>query len=89
MVPEELRLQFFMRIHTFEAGHTSYDQVYDLLRTKIWWWGMSTDVANWLKACNICQHNKPGSGKDRYPLTQELAAAPMERVAVDDIMGPW
>ena len=49
---------------------------------------MSTDVAEWLKACDICQRNKSGSGKGRYPLQQDLVAAPMERMAVD-IMGPW
>ena len=88
LVPDEMRLQLFMRIHAFEAGHTSYDRVYNLLQARFWWWGMSTDVAEWLRACDVCQRNKPGSGKGRYPLTQELATAPMERVAVD-IMGPW
>ena len=77
-----------MRIHAFEAGHTSYDRVYNLLQTRFWWWGMSTDVADWLRACDTCQRNKPGGGKGRYPLVQDLASAPMDRVAVD-IMGPW
>ena len=44
------------------------------------------DVAEWLKACDICKHNKPGGGKGRYPLTQDLASAPIDTVAID-IMG--
>ena len=88
LVPDKLKLQLFMRIHGYEAGHTSYDRVYDLMQSRFWWCGMSTDVMEWLKACDTCQRNKPGRGKGRYPLNQELAYRPLDRVAVD-IMGPW
>ena len=88
LVPDSLKLQLFMRVHAHEAGHTSYDRVYDLMQARFWWIGMSSDIMEWLKACDTCQRNKPGCGKGRYPLTQDVVCEPMERVAVD-IMGPW
>ena len=87
LVPDELRLQLFMRIHAFEAGHTSYDRVYNLLQSRFWWLGMSTDVADWLQTCDTCHRNMQGGGKGRYPLVQDLVTIPMDRVAVD-IMRP-
>ena len=53
LVLEQLKLQLFMRNHAHEAGHTSYDRVYDLMQSKFWWIGMSSDVMEWLKACPI------------------------------------
>ena len=65
-----------------------YDKVYPLLQACYFWLGMATDVLDWLKACLSCQQIKSGRGKGWLPLHQELAAAPMDRIAMD-IMGPW
>jgi len=88
LVPSTLRLELFKRVHQQEAGHSSYDRVHAMLASRFWWWGMSEDLTEWLKACGVCQRLKPGMGKGRLPLKQELAGAPLERVAID-IMGRW
>ena len=88
LVPLNLRRQLFRALHEQEAAHMGYDKVYPLLQARYFWLGMSIDVLDWLKACLSCQQIKPGAGKGRLPLHQEVAAAPMERIAMD-IMGPW
>ena len=49
---------------------------------------MSTDIKEWLKCCELCQRIKPGDGKARYELVQEIAGAPMEWCGAD-LSGPW
>ncbi len=49
---------------------------------------MSVDLVEWLRACGKCQKFKPGPGIGRHPLHQEIAGAPLDRVAID-IMGKW
>ena len=47
---------------------------------------MATDI--WLKFYELRKQIKPGDGKARYSLMQEIAGAPMERCGVD-LSGPW
>ena len=51
VVPMQMRLELFMRIHASDAAHLGYDRVHKLLIDRVWWVGMSTDVLDWLPAC--------------------------------------
>ena len=88
LVPVSMRIEIFKRIHGYDMGHFGYDKIYPLFSERFFWPGMSTDIKTWLNCCEICQKTKPGKGKGRYGLVQEIAGAPMERCGID-LSGPW
>ena len=88
LVPAAMRVELFKRVHGQDAGHFGYAKIYPLFSERFFWHGMSTDIKNWLTCCELCQRIKPGPGKARYALVQEIAGAPMERCGVD-LSGPW
>ena len=73
---------------TGRKTYFGYAKIYPLLVERFFWIGMSTDVRDWLKCCALCQRIKPGVGRGRYHLVQEIVGALMERCGVD-MTGPW
>ena len=89
LVPYKYRYAIFRAIHGRpEGGHFGYDRVYALAYNRFFWIGMSSDLRKWLKSCDTCQRVKPGPGKGRYPLVQELTGSVLSRCAID-FSGPW
>ena len=89
LVPYKFRYAIFQALHGRpETGHFGYDRVYARARDRFFWIGMSVDIKDWLKTCDVCQKVKPGPGKGRYALIQEQAGAALERCAMD-FSGPW
>ena len=83
-----MHIELFKRIHGHDTGHFGYAKIYPLLMECNFWIGKSTDLRDWLKCCALCQRIKPGVGRGRNSLVQEIAGSPMERCAVD-LSGPW
>ena len=51
------------------------------------WYGMTGDVRNDVKSCNVCNVNTKANIKAKGPLGQFHASAPLEKIHVD-ILGP-
>jgi hypothetical protein len=51
------------------------------LRKSFYWFGMSADVDNWVKACKVCRRRLPGNS--RAPLIQEADSFFNQRVFID------
>jgi hypothetical protein len=64
-----------------------YDRVHAMLFKQFYWYNMSQELLEWLRACQACQQAKPGVKVGKMPLAQELVAAPMMRVGMD-LAGP-
>ena len=64
-----------------------YDRVYTLLWKRFYWYNMSSEIIEWLRACRSCQQAKAGPGRGKVPLRQDIVSAPMARLAMD-IAGP-
>ena len=86
LVPADMCVELFKLVHGQDAGHFGYAKIYLLFSERFFWHGMSTDIRNWLTCYELCQRIKPGPGKARYALVQEIAGA--ERCGVD-LSGPW
>ena len=87
LVPAIWRLELYQHVHVTECRHMGYDRVHDMLFKRFYWYGMSSDVRDWLRACKSCQQAKEGVGRGRMPLKQDIVGSPMSRVAMD-IAGP-
>nr|XP_045615991.1 uncharacterized protein K02A2.6-like [Procambarus clarkii] len=57
------------------------------VRSRYFWYGLSTDVANYVASCHYCSMNKKASKTSRHELLKYHAGASMERVHLD-ILGP-
>ena len=89
LVPYKLRHVIFKALHGRpEGGHFGYERVHHLASQRYFWIGISIDIRDWLKSCDTCQRIKPGPGKGRYNLVQEIAGSALERCAMD-FSGPW
>ena len=88
VVPASLQREIFYRVHRDECMHLGYDKVYAALRRRFYWYNMSTDVMEWVRACATCQQIKRGVGPSRPELKQEQATKPMQRLGMD-LTGPF
>ena len=53
---------------------------------RFYWPRMRADIRRYIKSCLRCEMSKPGPGKGKMALIQEIAGAPNERVAMDLIV---
>ena len=88
LVPGKLRKSIFMRVHGAECSHLGYERVYAMLYARFYWWNMSQDVQEWLRACKSCQQAKPGVKAGKMPMKLDLVGAPMRRCGMD-LQGPF
>ena len=87
LVPGKWRVEIFLQVHRSECRHLGYDRVHAFMYQRYFWYGMSQDLLGWLRACQACQQAKPGCGRGKMPLRQDLVGAPLMRVAMD-LAGP-
>ncbi len=57
------------------------------MKEKLYWYGMGTDVTNYVTSCPVCSQNKKAHSYGRGAMQEYQAGAPMERVHID-FMGP-
>jgi hypothetical protein len=88
VVPKELRRGIFEMVHASQlGGHLGFDKVFPLASHRFFWAGMAGDFKTWLKSCHACAENKPGPGRAKLPLHQDISEAVLQRIALD-IAGP-
>ena len=83
LVPVKWQMELWGHIHGIECRHLSYEKVYDMLSRNYYWYGMSTDLLSWCRACVTCQKAKPGIGRGREPLKQDYTSRRNQRVGMD------
>ena len=68
--------------------HLSQKRLYDVLRNRFHWHGMSRDTVNWVAACKKCTQHKTGQPLSNGLLIPIITTQPFEMVCMD-IKGPY
>ena len=87
IVPSCLRMEVLKLAHdSVFAGHLGIAATKKSLLNRLTWPGVTKDIANYVKSCEICQ--KHAKKKPKIPLGKmEVITKPFEKVAID-IVGP-
>ena len=87
IVPSCLRMEVLKLAHdSIFAGHLGIAATKKSLLNRFTWPGVTKDIANYVKSCEICQ--KHAKKKPKIPLGKmEVITTPFEKVAID-IVGP-
>jgi hypothetical protein len=89
IAPMELRHNIFQQLHlTRLGGHQGVQRTAANIRQRFWWPRQRADVNRWCQECDTCQRRGLPPGPGRAPLQQDLAAYPMERLAMDILSLP-
>lgn len=70
------------------SGHLGVNRTRARLQSRVYWPGISKDIALWCQQCLVCQSRKRPQRKARGDLGQYAVGIPMERVAMD-LLGPY
>jgi hypothetical protein len=63
---EELHQQFFQALHSsVVGGHSGFPTTYRRMKQLIAWVRMKADTLSFVKACSVCQQEKPS--RNKYP----------------------
>ena len=82
VIPCSLR-KHFLQVYHDRAGHAGVRRTLSLLRAKVWWPGMRSDVRAWVAGCRACALAKKArtlAGEETLP---EIGVYPWERIAFD------
>lgn len=74
-----LRAEYLKDLH---AGHLGEEKTLLNTRGTVFWPGISDDVRNAVKACDVCQKHKPAQQKEPL-LAHDVPSLPWSKVAVD------
>ena len=87
VVPSSLRMEVLKLAHdSVFAGHLGITATKKSLMSRFTWPGVTKDIANYIKSCEIFQ--KHAKRKPKLPLGKmEMVKTPFEKVAID-IIGP-
>ena len=85
VVPSSLRMEVLKLAHdSVFAGHLGITATKKSLMSRFTWPGVTKDIANYIKSCEICQ--KHAKRKPKLPLGKmEMVKTPFEKVAIDII----
>ena len=63
-------------------AHPSQDRLYQILRTRFYWYGIYSDVAAWVNSCAQCQtkSNQPLRNGFLVPI---MSTKPFEIISID------
>ena len=88
VVPEGFRDVILEQLHDSRTGaHLGVSKVYEKVKARYYWPGMSRYVKWWVSSCLTCQRFKDPGRKARGNLHQYIVGVPFERIAMD-IVGP-
>ena len=88
VIPTAMRRDIMYFCHGHQtSGHFGKKRSLERLSRRYYWPGMSGDLLRWITTCPDCCLNKPGVGKGKLPLSQELFGVRFARIAVDIISG--
>ena len=89
LVPECKRKQVLEDLHEgVLGGHLGQEKTLGRLQERFYWPGYHNDVRDWINTCSNCAARKTQPPKNRSPLQNMKAGAPMQLVAAD-ILGPF
>ena len=78
VIPISERIDILKRIHT---GHLGIQKCRERVRQSVWWPGVSQEIADMVKSCNICRIHQP---TQHEPLLPSICPdRPWQRVATD------
>ncbi|XP_053378575.1 uncharacterized protein LOC128548173 [Mercenaria mercenaria] len=69
------------------GGHFGVRKTKLKVRQRFFWYGLTKDVKQWCKSCDVCASQKGPQRKAKAALKQYNVGAPLERIGID-IMGP-
>ena len=81
VLPSKYVQDVLYRLHK-EVGHPGRDRTLSLIRDRLFWPGMSADVEEWIKNCNICVRRKSPTNV-RALLVNITTTQPLELVCLD------
>lgn len=88
VLPSKLTYEIFEQLHKQRiAGHLGRDKTIASIKKRFYWPNLTSDVKRWCQNCNNCARRKPGPGRGKSPLQQDIAYQPFDRIALD-ILGP-
>ena len=88
VVPVSLREEVLKLCHDVaSAAHQGKCRTRERISQSFFWYGMSSDIKEYVRGCSVCNKNKPAHRKNKFPLTQNHAGLPLEKVHIDFI-GP-
>lgn len=85
-VPLSLRCKLLEKVHDV-YGHIGCHKMIEIIYSQYYWPYMSTDTANFVKCCVMCQENKTRDNRIKYEELQELPSAtqPFDLLSIDTI----
>lgn len=69
------------------SGHLGRERTLKAVKSRLYWPGITSDVALWCRECSTCARAKPGPGLGRYSLHLPVVGAPLDMLGID-IVGP-
>ena len=88
VLPEKYRSVVLEQLHDAKtAAHLGANKVYQKVKVRFYWPGMSQYVRWWIASCQTCQKFKDPGRPARGKLHQYVLGVPFERIAMD-IVGP-
>ena len=84
VVPMGFRKQVLYYVHrNIAAGHMGVYRTTNAAVRRFYWPNMRADIQLYVHSCLRCEMTKPGPGKGKAPLVQELSGFRNERIAFD------
>ena len=88
VAPAGVRSVMFQMLHIDRtAGHLGREKTLSKFKQHVYWPGMASDIADWIRECDLCARRKPGPGRARNPMGHVNVGLPFQRIAID-IMSP-
>ena len=88
VVPRSLHEEVLHLCHdVVSAAHQGIARTKERIRHSFYWYGMSRDIKKFVNGCAVCNQNKAAHKKNKFPLVQNHAGLPLEKIHVDFI-GP-
>ena len=88
VVPVSLREEVLQLGHDVaSAAHQGTARTKERIKHSFYWYRMSRDIKNYVLGCTPCNKSKAANRKNKFPLTQNHAGLPLEKVHID-FVGP-
>ena len=87
-VPASLRNELIHHIHVNVLNnHQGRDRTTDFMKRKYFWFGLTTDIRNYVKTCKYCQMCKADADNRAGPMILNEATYPFQSICID-LVGP-
>ncbi len=88
VIPESLKGDILKLCHDIpSSGHQGIARTKERIKRNYFWYKLNKDVVNHIAKCQPCALSKTSNRKAKYPMVQNHAGIPMEKVHID-FLGP-